>query len=208
MLKSKQRKGGYIAPYSSSPNSSEYMLNSTVNNDAIANINYANNKASSPEIYVPSTASPIIASQNTPGIKGGLSKKLCNDKYNCNDRIELENGFLYSIDGGCACNSGGGSQCKKGGDFVLTPFISALALLGARMLADKNSGFNLGELFGEKDDEVKGGANNKYRAGASSRTRSARMSSSKQEDDFFRGGAKSRKYRAGASSCARSVNYY
>jgi hypothetical protein len=168
MLKSKQRRGGYIAPYSSSPNSSEYMLNSTVNHDAIANINYANNIASSPEIYVPSTASPIIASQNTPGIQGGATKK----KLNSYDKMELENGFLYSMEGGCACNSGGGNQSKKGGDFVLTPFISALALLGARMLADKNSGFNLGELFGDnKDDEVKGGVkpkSRKYRgAGAS-----------------------------------------
>ena len=74
MLKSKQRKGGYIAPYSSSPNSSEYMLNSTVNADAIANINYANNKADSPEIYVPPTATPIFATQNTPGIQGGANK--------------------------------------------------------------------------------------------------------------------------------------
>ena len=199
MLKSKQRRGGYIAPYSSSPNASEYMLNSTVNTDAIANINYANNKASSPEIYVPSTASPIIASQNTPGIKGGRAKKQCEDGYDCNDHMELQDGFLYSMEGGCACNSVGGGQCKKGGDFVLTPFISALALLGARMLADKNSGFNLGELFADKnDDEVKGGA----------KSRSARMSSRQQQDDFFdedkfNGGAKSRKYRAGASSCNR-----
>jgi hypothetical protein len=92
--------------------------------------------------------------------------------------MQLNNGFLYSMEGGCACNSGGGNECKKGGDFVLTPFISALALLGARMLADKNSGFNLGELFGDnKDDEVKGGnkhKSRKYRAGGAACNRGSR----------------------------------
>jgi len=186
MLKSKQRKGGYIAPYSSSPNSSEYMLNSTVNADAIANINYANNKAESPELYVPPTATPIFATQNTPGIQGGSNK----NKLNAYDRMQLEDNFLYSLEGGCACNSGGGcgAKYKKGGDVVLTPFISALALLGARMLADKNSGFNFSELFGsDKNDDD-------------------------DDDDYERkkGGSnkiKSRKYRAG-SACARSPSCY
>ena len=152
MLKKNLRRGGYIAPYSSSPNSGEYMLNSSINHDAIANINYANNVTENPEIYVPpSTSAPITAS--TPGIRGGSKK----------DRMELNDVFYYSMDGGCACNSGGSAkrggyyanETKKGGDFVLTPFISALALLGARMLADKNSGFNMSELMSTNDDNSK-----------------------------------------------------
>ena len=142
MQKTKLRRGGYIAPYSSSPNSAEYMLNSSVNNDAINQINYANNQASSPEIYVPpSTTAPV--NQTIPGIRGGA-------RQSRQDKIKLNDTFYYSLEGGCACNAGisGGNNTKKtGGDVLLTPFISALALLGARMLADKNSGFNMTELF-------------------------------------------------------------
>ena len=56
---------------------------------------------------------------------------------------------MKSGGGSCAsCNtvSGGGSKksSRRGGAPVeLTAFISALALLGARLLADKNSSFNL-----------------------------------------------------------------
>ena len=154
MLKKNLRRGGYIAPYSSSPNATEYMLNSSVNNDAIANINYANNKADGPEIYVPpSTSAPVTST--TPGIRGGNKKS----------KMELNDVFYYSMDGGCACNSGGSArkggynanEAKKGGDFVLTPFISALALLGARMLADKNSGFNMSELMPDNNPKTVGG---------------------------------------------------
>ena len=173
------RRGGFIAPYSSSPNSTEYMLNTTVNADAIANINYSNNKADGPEIYVPpsSTAPPATA---TPGIRGGRKTYHDKEEDEANDRMELDDVFYYSMDGGCACNSGATSgggrshKMKKGGDFVLTPFISALALLGARMLADKNSGFNLSELMydnkSSEEKEVTGGRKNlrSYRrAGAS-----------------------------------------
>ena len=171
MLKKNLRRGGYIAPYSSSPNSTEYMLNSTVNVDAINNINYSNNIAGGPEIYVPPTSLSTQA-PTTPGIRGGNGK----DRKN----MELNDVFYYSMDGGCACNAGtsGGSykkenRMKKGGDFVLTPFISALALLGARMLADKNSGFNISELMSDKSSSSslsssskKGGTNRKTRAGA------------------------------------------
>ena len=45
---------------------------------------------------------------------------------------------------GCTSCSGGGQRRRRGGAPVeLTAFISALALLGARLLADKNSSFNL-----------------------------------------------------------------
>lgn len=158
MSKCNKYRGGYIAPYSSSPNSSEYMLQSSVNADAIANIHYANNKAEDAQIYVPPTATPIMASPNTPGIQGGSSKKAMDS----NDKMKLDDTFYYSLEGGCACNSvaGGNNKKVKGGDFVLTPFISALALLGARMLADKNSGFKMNEFFDEDkkdEDEFKGG---------------------------------------------------
>lgn len=156
MQNTKLRRGGYIAPYSSTPISNEYMLNSSVNNDAITNINYANNQASSPEIYVPpSTTAPVTAS--VPGIRGG-------SRMTKADKMKLNDTFYYSLEGGCACNAGisGGyyeDTTKKGGDFVLTPFISALALLGARMLADKNSGFNYNELVSDtkKSSSLKGG---------------------------------------------------
>jgi hypothetical protein len=141
MQKTKLRRGGYIAPYSSSPNSAEYMLNTSVNNDAINQINYANNQASSPDIYVPpQTSAPV--NQTIPGIRGGARKSRA-------DKMKLNDTFYYSLDGGCACNAGvsGGYYAndakKTGGDVLLTPFVSALALLGARMLADKNSGFNM-----------------------------------------------------------------
>ena len=146
MSKKNLRRGGFIAPYSSSPNSTEYMLNSSVNNNAINNI------TGGPEIYIPPTNLSTLTSM--PGIRGGEKN------------VELENVFYYSMNGGCACNSGtsggsykssksrkGGNGVKKGGDIVLTPFISALALLGARMLADKNSGFNLSELMNNNNDK-------------------------------------------------------
>jgi hypothetical protein len=165
MQNRKLHRGGYIAPYSSTANSGEYMLNSSVNNDAIANINYANNQASGPEIYVPpSTTAPVNVA--IPGIRGGSRKMTKLDKMKLNDT------FYYSLEGGCACNAGisGGKQMKKGGDFVLTPFISALALLGARMLADKHSGFNITNLMSEtKKSSVKGGRtmSSRRRGGAS-----------------------------------------
>ena len=197
MMKSKKSRGGYIAPYSSSPNSSEYMLNSTVNADAIANISYANNNAELPEIYIPPTASPVVANQNTPGIQGGSKSK----KLTANDHLELNDGFLYSLDGGCACNAvTGGGKCKKGGDIVLTPFISALALLGARMLADKNSGFNLGELFGNNEAD-----NNEDESESDSDDEAPQ-----QKKKSTKGGSKcstQQRYRRGAgSSCNRG--YY
>jgi hypothetical protein len=156
MQKTKLRRGGYVAPYSSSPNSAEYMLNSTVDNNAITNINYANNQASGPDIYVPpSTTAPVNSS--IPGIRGGAYTRKA-------DKMKLNDTFYYSLDGGCACNAGisGGYYAndakKTGGDVLLTPFVSALALLGARMLADKNSGFNFSELMSDSPkSSVKGG---------------------------------------------------
>ena len=69
---------------------------------------------------VPET--PATAKSATPGINGGRRSN-----------------------GGCGCAS---NSLRKGGNFMpagveLTPFISALALLGARMLADKNPSLNM-----------------------------------------------------------------
>ena len=69
---------------------------------------------------VPET--PATAKSATPGINGGRRSK-----------------------GGCGCAS---NSLRKGGNLMpagveLTPFISALALLGARMLADKNPSLNM-----------------------------------------------------------------
>jgi hypothetical protein len=86
------------------------------------------------KLYIP----PPSGSPATPGLQGG-------GKLFDNDRKELNNGFLYSTDGGCAmCGTTGGSKTarsRKGGvGLELAPFISALALLGARLLADKEVG--------------------------------------------------------------------
>ena len=69
---------------------------------------------------VPET--PATAKSATPGINGGRRSN-----------------------GGCGCAS---NSLRKGGNLMpagveLTPFISALALLGARMLADKNPSLNM-----------------------------------------------------------------
>jgi hypothetical protein len=69
---------------------------------------------------VPETTA--IAKPATPAINGGRRSK-----------------------GGCGCAS---NSLRKGGNIMpagveLTPFISALALLGARLLADKNPSLNI-----------------------------------------------------------------
>ena len=95
-------------------------------------------------LYIP----PESGSPATPGLQGG-------GKLSDNDRKELNNGFLYSIDGGCAmCGTTGGNnknRSRKGGvGLELAPFISALALLGARLLADKEVGIFNDEQPGSK----------------------------------------------------------
>lgn len=122
----KLQRGGYIADFSNTPDANQYML------------------------YIPPAAdntaalatSGAVSEITTPGLKGGSSTK-------ANDKLELNNGFYYSIDGGCAlCSSGvsgGGSRRsaarRRGGlGLELAPFISALALLGARLLADEEVG--------------------------------------------------------------------
>ena len=94
-----------------------------------------------------SSGGTVTQSNPTPGLNNTQAKT-----GGANVNTELPNNFLYSMDGGCAlCNKGGcgynkGSKGRSGGDaakkggFGLEPFISALALLGARLLADKEVG--------------------------------------------------------------------
>ena len=125
-MNNKQRmskKGGYV---------SDYAKGSTVN-DYMIYVPPASGSSSSEGAVLVSNTQTAVA---TPGMtKGGNYKSGGN----------LPNNFYYSMQGGCAlCNStsslkGGANKSLKGG-FGLEPFITALALLGARMLADKEVG--------------------------------------------------------------------
>jgi len=87
----------------------------------VADINY-------PFMLNPAVAQAAAAA--TPNITGGRTSK----KAGCNS---------------CASNSlRGGASLPAGVE--LTPFISALALLGARMLADKNPTLNMSNILGSK----------------------------------------------------------
>ena len=137
----KLQRGGYIADFSTTADANSYML---------YNPPAADNTAALASAGITTTDHP-----GTPGLKnleGG-------------GNLELSNGFYYSIDGGCAlCAStttGGGNNKKtnrrRGGvGLELAPFISALALLGARLLADDELGmFNAPAPSSSK----KGGSN-------------------------------------------------
>jgi len=87
----------------------------------VADINY-------PFMLNPAVAQAAAAA--TPNITGGRSSK----KAGCTS---------------CASNSlRGGTSLPAGVE--LTPFISALALLGARMLADKSPTLNMSNILGSK----------------------------------------------------------
>lgn len=143
MLKAtKRRQGGYTSSYSNVPADNDYMLYKvpTTTSETVS--------TSTPQIYTPPESSTVAVT--TPGIQGGGRGGRQSRNLKIDDNMELEDNFYYSLEGGCACNTGGcGNRNlkKKGGDFALTPFISALALLGARLLADKNSGFNMNSLY-------------------------------------------------------------
>ena len=160
MLKAtKRRQGGYTAPYSNVPVDNDYMLYNVPTTAVPATAVPATAVATpSPQIYTPPASSTVAIT--APGIHGGNSShRQSSRNTKADDMMELQDNFYYSLEGGCACNTGGnGRSCnnrnmKKGGDFALTPFISALALLGARLLADKNSGFNMNS-FNEDDNTV------------------------------------------------------
>jgi hypothetical protein len=125
----KLQRGGYIADFSTTADANQYML-------------YLPPAADNTAALATSGAISEITTPELKGLQGGSSTK-------ANDKLELNNGFYYSIEGGCAfCSSGtsgGGSSRsaarRRGGlGLELAPFISALALLGARLLADEEIG--------------------------------------------------------------------
>ena len=133
-VKRQSKKGGYIADYNKVSTPTDYI------------------------IYVPPAADTttsssegavLVSTASTPGMTKGGRRGYNRRNQAKVDNVELANDFYYSIEGGCAlCNTGGcgnkvgGSNPKKSlkGGFGLEPFITALALLGARMLADKEVG--------------------------------------------------------------------
>lgn len=164
------KRGGFIAPYSSTSATNDYTLYNGVTPSPSP-------ATTDTPVYVPPQSTGTF-----PGMTGG-SKKSGGKTAQYDNAIELNNGFLYSLQGGCACNAvtGGGNRVKdtdkrhkggddkrrKGGDdkrrkggvnVALAPFISTLALLGARLIADKNSGIN---LFG--NEKMGGDSKRKYR---------------------------------------------
>ena len=88
----------------------------------VADINY-------PFMLNPAVAQAAMAA--TPNITGGRRTKT---KAGCNSWAS------NSLRGGTSLPAG----------VELTPFISALALLGARMLADKNPTLNMSNILGSK----------------------------------------------------------
>jgi hypothetical protein len=121
----KLQRGGYIADFSTTADNNSYMLYLPPAADNTAAL----------------ATSGAISQITTPGLQGGGAQ---------DSDIELKNGLFYSMDGGCAYCSGvsGGrakkatkAKPKKGGvGLELAPFISALALLGARFLVDEEVG--------------------------------------------------------------------
>ena len=148
-------KGGYTADYSTTANKSDYVLlytgpdsNSTTSGAVTATTNTNTNTT-------------------TPGLTNGVAKT----GGSLAAAVNLPDNFLYSMNGGCAMCSGttggrrggsrggsrGGNNNSMKGGFALEPFISALALLGARMLADKEVG-----LFNNKKSSSSRNKSSKY----------------------------------------------
>jgi len=166
--KNKNRKGGFIADYNKIISPNDYMLNNDIATTLTSSTATIAPVTQPPNVYVPpngdATAAPATyptwdpSSLNLyPNITGGKGSKGCLTR-DC-DTFEFDSSpsFLYSLKGGCACNTSslmGGNDHKerryrdrdmmeqrKGGDFVITPFITAISLLAARLLADKNGPF-------------------------------------------------------------------
>lgn len=159
----KNRKGGYVNYYQQTSSENDYMLDPAL-------------VLKNPDVYVPpnsdTTADDLDSSSlySLPNMSGGNGYRKARDcgMRNC-DAFEFSGGnsFLYSLKGGCACNSssisgGNGDESsshitRKGGAFSLAPYVTAISLLAARILADKKLGF-----FGN-ENEVVGGSDKKRR---------------------------------------------
>jgi|694.fasta_scaffold49668_10 hypothetical protein len=128
------RKGGFVADYATVSTPNDYML-------------YI---PPPPDSATSSSEGAVLVSTNTPGmVKGGAAAR-----RRLSGGTNLPNNFYYSMKGGCSmcsntpqmkggnANNNANNAPKKQlkGGFGLEPFITALALLGARMLADKEVG--------------------------------------------------------------------
>lgn len=141
--KNKSKKGGYTAYYANASRPNDYML---YDNSSVA-------ATKAPEVYVPPNSDLKVQDTlyNLPNMSGGGRSCKENGLKNC-DAFEFDkkNSFLYSLSGGCACNSsaimggfGNNELIRKklrGGDVILTPFITAISILAARLLTDRNIG--------------------------------------------------------------------
>ena len=146
------KKGGYIDDYANVAVADTYMLYTGPNNG--------------------SSNTGTITTNQTPGLNTTTAVKTGGSRTGG----ELPDNFLYSMEGGCSlCNSTSGGARRKGGNrggcgynkggdaaikkggFGLEPFITALALLGARMLADKEVG-----LFNNKKTSTSSRKSSKY----------------------------------------------
>ena len=142
-------KGGYIADYSNTANKSDYVLL------------YTGPPSNS------TTSGAVTVTTNTDTTTPGLTNGVAKTGGSSAAAVNLPDNFLYSMEGGCAMCSGttggsrggsrGGNNNSMKGGFALEPFISALALLGARMLADKEVG-----LFNNKKSSSSRNKSSKY----------------------------------------------
>lgn len=132
-MSSYNKKGGFVSDYANASTTNDYML---------YNKNVVSNTTEIDGVYVP----PLLPNMNG----GGAMRKDCAGYKEC-DSFEFNNedSFLYSLKGGCACNTSslmGGSQQRRtknklsGGAFALGPYITAISLLAARLLYDKQVG--------------------------------------------------------------------
>lgn len=147
------RKGGYVDYYNNSVvNKDQYVLNSDIAKSI--------ETTATPDVYVPPNSAlstpglnPSLGNLNMTG--GNGNKKMCGrDGYKDCDNYEFDNAtsFLYSFKGGCSCSAssimGGNNYSSKlegdkvsGGAFALTPYVTAISLLAARLLTDRQVGF-------------------------------------------------------------------
>jgi len=152
----KTTKGGFVSYYANASTPGDYML---YNKDLAT----TTAPTQAPQVYVPPPPGPpptypslspssVYVTPNMTGGNNPLQRK-CNTRDCDAFEFDDQDSFLYSLKGGCACNSssvlGGNmnknSKSKKnnlsGGAFALTPYITAISLLAARLLTDKQVGF-------------------------------------------------------------------
>lgn len=156
MTSYKKRTGGFIDYYANTSKPTDYLLNKDISSALPASTQQE------PAVYVPpnsaiNPSSTPLSSSGVPlnNMTGGNNKMCGRNGYKDCDVYEFDNAdsFLYSFKGGCACSASslmGGSQYSSspsssqkvsGGAFALTPYVTAISLLAARLLTDKQIGF-------------------------------------------------------------------